>query len=63
MTKPLVPADLLKNLGKTTKPEEGAEAKPAPKAKPAPAASVKVNTKAAGKAGGAAHTRMSNRGK
>ncbi|HET8715953.1 MAG TPA: hypothetical protein VFM16_09020 [Holophagaceae bacterium] len=62
MTKPLVPADLLKSLANLPKTEEESGAKSAPKAKPAPAASVKVNTKAQGK-GNAMHTRSSNRGK
>ncbi len=64
MTKPLVPADLLKNLAKVQKPEEEEGApKAAPKPKSGPAPAVRVSTKPAGKAGGAAHTRMSNRGK
>ena len=62
MTKPLIPADFLKNLDTTPKAEDSAaKASPKPKAGPAPA--VRVSTKPAGKAGGAAHTRMSNRGK
>ena len=56
MTKPLVPADLLKSLAKVQKADEESGAKAAP------AASVKVNTKAQGK-GNAMHTRSSNRGK
>ena len=62
MTKPLIPADLLKSVTTVAKPEEGAGGKPAPKAKPAPASQTKVNTKAQGK-GNAMHTRSSNRGK
>ena len=56
-------ADVMKNL--TAKKTDGGEAKPANKnaAKPAPASKVKVNPKAAGKSGGAAHMRSSNRGK
>lgn len=61
MTKPLIPADLLKSLDKAQKAED-ASAKPAPKAKPMPASQAKVNTKAQGK-GNAMHTRSSNRGK
>ncbi|HJU83711.1 MAG TPA: hypothetical protein VJ600_05850 [Holophagaceae bacterium] len=63
MTKPLVPADLLKNLDKAQKAEDAGGAKAAPKPKAGPAPAVRVSTKPAGKAGGAAHTRMSNRGK
>jgi hypothetical protein len=56
-------ADVLKNL--TAKKPEGGEAKAASKTsgKPAPDHKVKVNPKAAGKSGGAAHMRSSNRGK
>jgi hypothetical protein len=61
MTKPLVPADLLKNLQAAEKPTAGGVAKPKPKAQPAPA--VKASTKPQGKTGGAAHMRSSNRGK
>lgn len=62
MTKPLIPADLLKSLDKAQKAEDASGAKPAPKAKPMPAAQAKVNTKAQGK-GNSMHTRSSNRGK
>jgi len=56
-------ADVLKNL--TGKKAEGGDAKNAtkPSGKPAPDHKVKVNPKAAGKSGGAAHMRSSNRGK
>lgn len=55
-------ADVLKNLN--VKKAEGDAGKPSakPAAKPGPA-KVKTNTKAAGKSGGAAHMRSSNRGK
>jgi hypothetical protein len=54
-------ADVLKNLN--VKKAEGDAGKPAkPAGKPGPA-KVKTNTKAAGKSGGAAHMRSSNRGK
>lgn len=61
MTKPLVPADLLKNLQAVDK----AAATPAasrPKAGPGPKPVVKASSKPQGK-GGVTHTRMSNRGK
>lgn len=61
MTKPLVPADLLKNLQAVDK----AAASPAtakPKAGPGPKPAAKASTKPQGKSG-VAHTRMSNRGK
>ena len=62
MTKPLVPADLLKNLQAADKPAtEAGAAKP--KAKPKPAPAVRTSTKPQGKSGGAAHMRSSNRGK
>ena len=56
-------ADVLKNL--TAKKTEGGDAKPMAKTpgKPAPDHKGKVNPKAAGKSGGAAHMRSSNRGK
>lgn len=56
-------ADVMKNL--TAKKTEGTSANPAakPSGKPAPDHKVKVNPKAAGKSGGAAHMRSSNRGK
>lgn len=55
-------ADVLKHLD--LKKSEGEAAKPSakPASKPGPA-KVKTNTKAAGKSGGAAHMRSSNRGK
>ena len=62
MTKPLIPADFMKTLDTTPKAEDSA-AKASPKPKVGPAPAVRVSTKPAGKAGGAAHTRMSNRGK
>jgi hypothetical protein len=64
MTKPLVPADLLKSLDKAQKAEDaGAKTtKAAPQPKPSANAQSKVNTKAQGK-GNAMHTRSSNRGK
>lgn len=63
MTKPLVPADLLKSLDKVQKAEDpGLKAKTAPQPKPSANAQSKVNTKAQGK-GNSMHTRSSNRGK
>lgn len=63
MTKPLVPADLLKSLDKVQKAEDaGAKARTAPQTKPSANPQSKVNTKAQGK-GNAMHTRSSNRGK
>ena len=63
MTKPLIPADLLKNLDKVQKAEDGgAKAKAALQPKPSANPQAKVNTKAQGK-GNALHTRSSNRGK
>ena len=61
MTKPLVPADLLKSLQAVDK----AAASPAtakPKAGPGPKTLQKASTKPQGKSG-VTHTRMSNRGK
>lgn len=60
MTKPLVPADLLKNLQAVDKAAAPMTAKP--KAGPGPKPAVKASTKPQGKSG-VAHTRMSNRGK
>ena len=63
MTKPLVPADLLKSLDKVQKAEDaGIKAKPAAQPKPSANPQSKVNTKAQGK-GNSMHTRSSNRGK
>ena len=61
MTKPLVPADLLKNLQAVDKPAAGATAG-RPKANAHPKPVTKASTKPQGKSG-VAHTRMSNRGK
>jgi hypothetical protein len=61
MTKPLVPADLLKSVQAADKPATTASAaKPKTGAGPKPA--VRASTKPQGKSG-VAHTRMSNRGK
>jgi hypothetical protein len=61
MTKPLVPADLLKSVQAADKPAAAAaHAKPKANAGPKPA--VRASTKPQGKSG-VAHTRMSNRGK
>jgi hypothetical protein len=61
MTKPLVPADLLKNLQAVDRPASGAATgKPQASAHPKPV--TKASTKPQGKSG-VAHTRMSNRGK
>lgn len=63
MTKPLVPADLLKSLDKAQKAEDaGAKVRTVPQAKPSANPQSKVNTKAQGK-GNSLHTRSSNRGK
>lgn len=62
MTKPLVPADLLKSLQAVDKPTADAgTAKPKVKAQPQP--TVRASSKPQGKSGGAAHMRSSNRGK
>jgi hypothetical protein len=61
MTKPLIPADLLKSVQTSDKPATTASAaKPKTNAGPKPA--VRASTKPQGKSG-VAHTRMSNRGK
>lgn len=61
MTKPLIPADLLKNL--QAAPKAAASGAPAkPKAGPGPKPVVKTSTRAQGKAG-ATQMRSSNRGK
>ncbi len=63
MTKPLVPADLLKSLDKAQKTSEaGGQGKPTSGQKPSANPQSKVNTKAQGK-GNSMHTRSSNRGK
>lgn len=63
MTKPLVPADLLKSLGKAQKAEDpGLKPSVMPQSKPSANPQSKVNTKAQGK-GNSLHTRSSNRGK
>jgi hypothetical protein len=61
MTKPLVPADLLKSLQAADK-AAAAPSAGKPKAGPGPKPVVKASTKPQGKSG-VAHTRMSNRGK
>jgi hypothetical protein len=61
MTKPLVPADLLKSVQAADKPASAA-AGAKPKAGPGPKPAVRASTKPQGKSG-VAHTRMSNRGK
>lgn len=61
MTKPLVPADLLKSVQAADKPTSATSgAKPKANAGPKPV--VKASSKPQGKSG-VAHTRMSNRGK
>ena len=61
MTKPLVPADLLKSVQAADKPaSQTAAVKPKGGAGPKPV--VRASTKPQGKSG-VAHTRMSNRGK
>ena len=62
MTKPLVPADLLKSLQAVDKPAADAGATK-PKAKPQPQPIQRASSKPQGKSGGAAHMRSSNRGK
>lgn len=62
MTKPLVPADLLKTLQAVDKPGAAATAAAKPKAGGHPKPAVKASTKPQGKTG-VTHTRMSNRGK
>ena len=61
MSKPLVPADLLKSLPTVEKTAKAAAA-PKPKPAPGPKPTVKASAKPQGK-GGAAHMRSSNRGK
>ena len=61
MTKPLVPADLMKSLLATDRPVPTASAAK-PKANAGPKPAVRASTKPQGKSG-VAHTRMSNRGK
>lgn len=62
MTKPLVPADFLKNLqsADVSASDSGAVVKPKASAHPKP--TTKASTKPQGKSG-VTHTRMSNRGK
>jgi len=61
MTKPLVPADLLKSVQAADKPAAAAHAAK-PRANEGPKPAVRASTKPQGKSG-VAHTRMSNRGK
>ncbi len=61
MTKPLVPADLLKSVQAADKPA-GTATSSKPKAGPGPKPVVRASTKPQGKSG-VAHTRTSNRGK
>ena len=61
MTKPLVPADLLKSVQAADKPAATAT-HTKPKANSGPKPAVRASTKPQGKSG-VAHTRMSNRGK
>jgi len=61
MTKPLVPADLLKSVQAADKPVAAASAA-RPKANAGPKPAVRASTKPQGKSG-VTHTRMSNRGK
>ena len=61
MTKPLVPADLLKSVQAADKPVANA-ASAKPKANGGPKPAVRASTKPQGKSG-VTHTRMSNRGK
>lgn len=62
MTKPLVPADLLKSLQAADKAASTPNAVKPKVAGPGPKPVVKASTKPQGKTG-VAHTRMSNRGK
>jgi hypothetical protein len=61
MTKPLVPADLLKSVQAADKPAATASAA-RPKTNAGPKPMVRASTKPQGKSG-VTHTRMSNRGK
>ena len=61
MTKPLVPADLLKSVQAADKPTGAAPASK-PKAGPGPKPVIRASTKPQGKSG-VALTRTSNRGK
>lgn len=61
MTKPLVPADLLKSVQAADKPA-ATTAQSKPKANAGPKPAVRASTKPQGKSS-VAHTRMSNRGK
>ena len=61
MTKPLVPADILKSVQAADKPAATATSTK-PKANAGPKPAVRASTKPQGKSG-VAHTRMSNRGK
>jgi len=61
MTKPLVPADLLKTVQAADKPAANAPGAK-PKANGGPKPAVRASTKPQGKSG-VTHTRMSNRGK
>ena len=55
-------ADIMKNLT-PKKAEVSTDSRPAPQGGKSPMPKVKASTKPAGKPGGAAHTRSSNRGK
>ncbi len=61
MTKPLVPADLLKSVQAADKPAVAASTAK-PKANGGPKPAVRGSTQPQGKSG-VTHTRMSNRGK
>ena len=61
MTKPLVPADLLKSVQAADRPTTAA-ASAKPKANSGPKPAMRASTKPQGKSG-VTHTRMSNRGK
>lgn len=63
MTKPLVPADLLKNLQAMEMPAADTTPDGKPKVKPHVKPAPKTANRPQGKSGGAAHMRSSNRGK
>jgi hypothetical protein len=63
MTKPLVPADLLKSVQAADKPVSALPGSGNPKTTNHPRPTVKASSRPQAKTAGVAHTRMSNRGK
>lgn len=63
MTKPLVPADLLKSVQAADKPASVLAGSSNPKTTNHPRPIVKASNRPQAKSAGVAHTRMSNRGK